>query len=164
MPRHSKTQSGFTLIELIIALSIASIVIAMAYNSMARLSQSNKQLREHLTEEQNLWRTHQVLSQIFDHAEVVESQRDLIILEVTTAPLDWLKEVKKIQLTLSNTSTSQETSLLAQLDDEVSTNLLIKELVDARFSLSNNNSVNGSLITFEFMHNKRRHQWEFTAQ
>lgn len=125
----ANSSKGFTLIEMVLALSLFSLILLMGYQAIASTSQSSKRLSAVTEQQQELRATFRSLDNAFKSMAPLKGDRFNVEFNLSDADSPWLSGSKFIRF---NINTEQE--LWAFLDEDPIGTLLSANMTGAEFT------------------------------
>ncbi len=124
-----RREGGFTLIETVLAMSIFSLILLIAYQTLVTGAQAKQRVSESAslqTQQRSAYRT---LANAFDAGARVIGAQHTIEIDLTTGDSIWLEEAKNIEFALT-----PDGELWAYVDVDQQASLLLSQLDQAKFS------------------------------
>lgn len=167
MIRTANNQSGFTLLEIMIAISLFGLLLVLGYRSISTTAISTKQFQQFTDNYQQIRDAHRVLRQAIESGAAVSGDSLNLNLNLETANSQWLNTTNSI-----NFKITIDGRLTAITDQATSATTLITGLDNAgfRFLTTDANhkhwSKNGNpnLIEFSWSKQNQRQQWQFLSR
>jgi len=165
--RSLDTVNGFTLIELVLAMSIFSLILLMAYQVLASSARAKLSVSDSVGKQAELRSAYRTLSNAFDSGAQIKGDRHNIELDLTTADSPWLEDAKRISFVLS-----VDHILSAVVDDQDYESILLDALEQAEFRFfdgelrhSNWSSIQRpSAIELSWNHGGELRRWRFDTR
>ena len=120
---------GFTLIEVLVSLSLFSLIIAISYQSIISTATGRSLLLAKVDRQYALRASHLTLKNAFISGSMVRGDRQQIEFDLAAANTSWLLGSRKLVLTIS-----KQGQLLANVDDAKTNSVLMNNLDQAKFS------------------------------
>ena len=122
------TSAGFTLIELVLAMSIFSLILLMAYQALTSSAQAKLRVSQSVEAQSDLRSAYRTLSNAFDSRAQIKGDTHSIELDLTTADSAWLEGAKRIQFVIGD-----DQALWAYIDRQSQASRLFSGLELAEF-------------------------------
>ena len=124
---------GFTLIEVLVSLTLFSLIIAIAYQSIISTATGRSLLVEKVDRQYALRAAHLTLKNAFSSGSLVWGDRQQIEFDLATSDTPWLLGTQKLMLTIN-----KQGQLLAKLDNAADNSVLMNKLDQAAFMYHSN--------------------------
>ena len=115
-----KRSRGFTLIEVLISISVFSLLMLIAYQALGLTAQSKQAIAKESSAQSELRTTHRLLSNLMTSGASFSGELQWIEVDLSTATTAWLAGSDNLFLGVSD---SQD--LLAELDGETEQSVLL---------------------------------------
>ena len=127
--RQSITQhSGFTLIEMLLALSIFSLMLLFTYQTIVSSADAKRRVSESVGQQSELRSAYRTLSNAFASKAIFIGDKSSIDFDLSSADSAWLEGADRLSLVFS-----KDQSLLAFVDDEAQASRLLSSINQAQF-------------------------------
>ena len=127
-PRHTNN-SGFTLLEMVLAMGLFSLILVMGYKAITMTAKSRSRVSTAIDQQESLRATFRSLSHAFNSIAPLQGRRNQIEFDLSRADSSWLQGSKKIQFVVTT-----DEKLWAFLDDDEQGTLLMSSMVGAQFA------------------------------
>ncbi|MFT6406812.1 MAG: prepilin-type N-terminal cleavage/methylation domain-containing protein [Arenicella sp.] len=121
--------SGFTLIEMVLALSIFSLILLMAYQAIVSSAEAQQRVSQSVDQQNELRSAYRTLSNAFDSQAQFFGDKHSIEFDLSSADSEWLEGVDWLRLVISN-----DQRLSAYIDSEAQASRLLSLVDQAEFS------------------------------
>jgi prepilin-type N-terminal cleavage/methylation domain-containing protein len=129
MMTSTKNLNGFTLIEMVLSLSIFSLILLIAYQTVVSSSQAKLRVAKSVEQQSELRSAYRTLTNAFDSQASFIGDKHFIEFDLTTAQSPWLEEAESLRLVLT-----EDQRLLAYVDGRQSPSPLLSFINQAEFS------------------------------
>jgi len=164
---RAKHANGFTLLEMVLALSIFSLILLMAYQAVVSSSQAKLRVSnavDHQSEQRSAYRT---LGNAVGSLADINGDRHFIEFDLSYADSPWLEDVGRLRLVIAT-----DRSLWAYVDDQEPGTRLLGLGEQAEFSyiddgirqLSWSKSNRPSAIELSWSEQGQLQRWRFSAR
>lgn len=123
-----KHAGGFTLIEMVLSLSVFSLILLIAYQTVVLSSQAKLRVSAAVDQQSDLRSAYRTLSNAFDSQANFIGDRHFIEFDLTTAESNWLEGAERLRLVISD-----DQRLLAYIDGQQSPSRLLGLIDQAEF-------------------------------
>ena len=158
------TTAGFTLIEILLVLSMFCLILAMGYQSVVYTAQARTRVVDQVDQQQSLRGAHRTLNNVFStNAPMSGTERSLRI-ELDQSDSRWLAGNSRLTLNLNS-----QGQLVAEVDNPVHRTILLTGLERASFRYFENNighsswsnSTQPQLVSLQWSDSGRPINWKF---
>ncbi len=167
MKTHLQKEPGFTLIELVMALSIFSLILLIAYQALVQTAQSKLRVSESVNQQNELRSAYRVLGDAFEAGAKLTGHRYRVELDLTMADSRWLAGSKHIVFEID-----EDQALWASLDNDQPSSLLLSALDQAEFRYLDGEQIHASwdsaqspaLIELSWFDDGEPQAWRFAGR
>ncbi|MBL4672966.1 MAG: prepilin-type N-terminal cleavage/methylation domain-containing protein [Arenicella sp.] len=163
----TKQVNGFTLIEMVLALSIFSLILLIAYQTVVSSSQARLRVSNAIDQQSERRSAYRTLSNAVDSQASVSGDRYSIEFDLSTADSPWLEGADRLRLVIAD-----DHSLWAYVDGQQPGSRLLREIDQAEFSYFNdgisqlnwNKASRPSAIELNWSEQGQLQRWRFSAR
>jgi prepilin-type N-terminal cleavage/methylation domain-containing protein len=165
LPKSS--ESGFTLLEVILAITLFGMLVTIGYRAMVNGTQAKMIVRSQVIEQTMMGTAHRTLQQVFSSASRVKGSSNNLEIDLNYADNNWLDGVQFVRLTYNSNR-----ELVAFTDTSAQGSLLMSNLNEAGFRYvaggqeqsTWNLSKAPDAIIFFWSHQGYSQRWWFSTQ
>jgi prepilin-type N-terminal cleavage/methylation domain-containing protein len=159
--------NGFTLIEMVLALSIFSLILLIAYQSIVSSSQAKLRVSNAIDQQSERRSAYRTLSNAIDSQASISGDRYAIEFDLSSANSRWLEGADRLRLVIAD-----DQSLWAYVDNQQPGSRLLGSLDQIEFSFVNdglsqpnwNNASPPSALELSWSEQGQLQRWRFNAQ
>jgi prepilin-type N-terminal cleavage/methylation domain-containing protein len=156
---------GFTLIEMLLALSLFSLLLTMGYQTIAAESNNSARVTQALQQQASLRATYRSLTNAFKSMAPVTGNQFEITFDLSRADSPWLQGSKVIRFVIN-----AEQEMWAYIDDDDKGTQLIQNIDRAEFAFVSNQTSLGqwqsprrpNALELKWIEGGERQRWRFT--
>ena len=126
---RTKQANGFTLIEMVLALSIFSLILLMAYQALVSSSQAKLRVSNAVDQQSERRSAYRTLGNAIDSLATINGDRHFIEFDLSSADSPWLEGADRLRLEIA-----ADHSLWAYIDDQQPGSRLLELGDQAEFS------------------------------
>ena len=115
----TQKQSGFTLVETLLALTIFGFILLVAYQALESSVQAKLRVTSSVERQHQLRLAHRTLTNVFDSGAELSGDNDSVEIDLSSGDSPWLEGAKRISLVIS-----EDQTLWASIDGGDATKLL----------------------------------------
>ncbi len=123
-----KKSQGFTLIEVLISISIFSLLMLIAYQALSLTAQSKQAITNESSRQAELRTTHRLLSNLLSSGASFSGELQWLEIDLSSANTAWLAGGESLIL-----GVSESQDLLAELDGETEQSVLLSRVDSLSF-------------------------------
>ena len=101
----AQKQSGFTLVETLLALTIFGFILLVAYQALESSVQAKVRVVSSVEQQNQLRLAHRTLTNVFDSGAELSGDNDSVEIDLSSGDSPWLEGVKRISLVISEDQT-----------------------------------------------------------
>jgi prepilin-type N-terminal cleavage/methylation domain-containing protein len=163
----TKQVNGFTLIEMVLALSIFSLILLIAYQAMVSSSRAKLRVSNSVDQQSERRSAYRTLSNAIDSQANVNGDRYSIEFDLSSADSPWLEGADRLRLVITD-----DQSLWAYIDNQQPGSRLLGAMDQAEFSyfddgvseLSWNKTVRPNAIELSWSEQGQLQRWRFSVR
>lgn len=163
----TKQVNGFTLIEMVLALSIFSLILLIAYQAVVSSSQAKLRVSNAVELQSERRSAYRTLSNAIDSQALINGDRHSIEFDLSSADSPWLEGVDRLRLVIAD-----DQSLWAYIDGQQPGSRLLSWIDQAEFSYFNddisqpnwNKASRPSAIELSWSERGQLQRWRFSAR
>lgn len=129
MRSRRTNNSGFTLLEMVLAISLFSLILVIGYQAITMTAKSRLRISTAIDQQESLRVTFRSLSHAFRSIAPLQGKLDRIEFDLSRANSTWLQGARKIQFIVN-----ADGELWAFLDDDEQGSLLMSSMAGAEFT------------------------------
>jgi prepilin-type N-terminal cleavage/methylation domain-containing protein len=163
----TKQVNGFTLIEMVLALSIFSLILLIAYQAVVSSSQAKLRVSNAVDLQSERRSAYRTLSNAIDSQASISGDRYAIEFDLSSADSPWLEGADRLRLVIAD-----DQSLWAYIDGQQPGSRLLGSIHQAEFSYVNdgisllnwNKASQPSAIELSWSEQGQLQRWRFSTR
>lgn len=163
---HQHSQSGFTLLELLISLTMFSLLMTMGYQSLTTLALNQRNIERHSELQSNKGLSHLALRNALNSGAVLTGAPNAFELKLNSVDTLYFPSSTSISFAI------KEGSLLSKTNNDARPTELMSDLEEASFSYLDTGQRYArwsqpkppQMLEFSWLKNGQTHKWLFRSQ
>lgn len=160
------SQRGFTLIEMLLALSVFSLIMLVAYQALGASAKAKLRVSQSIDQQSQLRSAHRTLSNALDSRAAINGGRFRLELDMSVADSPWLAGANSVRFEID-----KDGSLTAYIDNNQAS-LLIETLDQPQFRYFTNDATRSSwaqsdrpsAVEFSWVEHGEVRRWRFNTR
>lgn len=165
--RSSSKQSGFTLLEITIAIALFGLILVLGYGAIVSTATGTKQFQRLSANDQQIRSAHQSLRNAIESGASLRGNKQFLELDLKHANNQWLENSELITFRIT-----VDGQLVATMHPSQQVSVLISGLDNARFSFIDtegnfnywNKNINPAAVEFNWQQLGNKYHWRFLSK
>lgn len=165
--RPSNKQSGFTILEITIAIALFGLILVLGYGAIISTATGTKQFHRLSANDQQIRNAHQSLRNAIESGASLRGNKQSLELDLKDANNQWLENSERITFKITT-----DGQLIATMHPSQQVSILMSGLDNARFSFIDiegnlnfwNKNINPAAVVFSWQQQDNKDQWRFLSK